>query len=904
MGNVLRVFRRDVKRLFRAPAAVVVVIVLITLPSLYTWINVIGFWNPYDNTGNLRVCVVNEDAGANTDVTGQLNLGDQIVDQLSTNTQLGWTFTDRDTAMAEVESGKAYAAFIIPSDFSYDFTTILTGSFTQPALEYYVNEKAGAVSPKITDTGATSLEETINSAFVSQASGIIAQTIDNKLADSQGKIDASQSDLNAQMGNAKTSVAEARAAIAGLTDATKGAQTKTDEAKGALQRAKDDIATLDDQIDEVSTLAGNAQNKLGTFSSDFISSMDQGSLLASQAAARAETAVGKLAGTVKSADGDVNAAIESGQAAVEQNAAIIEQLKSIEATLPEGDTKSAMALVITDLENQNASLKSSLDDLEKARADAEKAADSISTNSSSVDETVQSALASADGYRSALYSTILPALNNGLAQIGSTAASLKSATSNQSLLVDQAALVLDQLTSTLGTTTTALGQTDALLASLQSSLDTVQTDITALNTSSALANLFGENGIDASKVADFMLSPTEIRTESLYPLNAYGSAMAPLFTNLTLWIGVFMLMVILKLEVDDEGVEGLTISQRYWARWLFFVPIVALQAIVCCAGNLYIGVQTVNVTLYFLTAVITALTYLSIQYALSTTLQHIGKGICVILVFTQIPGATGLYPIEMTPRFFQIVYPVLPFTYGINAMRETIAGFYGTTWGQLMGVLMVFMVASFLIGLLIRPYFTNLNRLFAREIGESDIFNGEEAQTPARRFRLGQLIQVLSDRDEYRTKLETSANRFLRWYPRLKNGAWVFGIGVPTVTAVIFSLAGGERVTLLTVWLAWLIVVIMFLVIVEHIRDSLERQTALGGLSDEELRTLFSSRSKLDDDAHAAVLDPEVMAGEMTTPDSPAYVPLTPPHAGGARSDDAHPSSGSLSDDKRGGDAR
>ena len=86
----MRAFKRDVKRLFKAPAALVVVLVLIILPSLYTWFNVAGFWNPYENTGNLRVCVVNEDKGASTDLTGELDLGSQIVGQLEENDQLGW----------------------------------------------------------------------------------------------------------------------------------------------------------------------------------------------------------------------------------------------------------------------------------------------------------------------------------------------------------------------------------------------------------------------------------------------------------------------------------------------------------------------------------------------------------------------------------------------------------------------------------------------------------------------------------------------------------------------------------------------------------------------------------------------------------------------------------------------
>ena len=96
MKNVLHVLGRDLLRLLKAPAALVVVVVLVVLPSTYTWFNVIGFWNPYNNTGNMRVCVVNQDAGSENDLMGQMNLGNQIVDTLHENNQLKWEFTDYD----------------------------------------------------------------------------------------------------------------------------------------------------------------------------------------------------------------------------------------------------------------------------------------------------------------------------------------------------------------------------------------------------------------------------------------------------------------------------------------------------------------------------------------------------------------------------------------------------------------------------------------------------------------------------------------------------------------------------------------------------------------------------------------------------------------------------------------
>ena len=88
MGNVARILKRDIIRLFRSPAAMIVAMALLVLPSIYTWYNVVAFWNPYESTGGLQVCVVNEDAGAESDVTGPLNVGDRIAEQLLENEKL------------------------------------------------------------------------------------------------------------------------------------------------------------------------------------------------------------------------------------------------------------------------------------------------------------------------------------------------------------------------------------------------------------------------------------------------------------------------------------------------------------------------------------------------------------------------------------------------------------------------------------------------------------------------------------------------------------------------------------------------------------------------------------------------------------------------------------------------
>ena len=844
MKNVLRVLKRDFLRILKAPASIVVVLALIVLPSLYTWFNVVGFWDPYGNTGNLRVCVVNEDEGSSSDLTGEINLGDMVVEQLHDNDQLGWDFVDYDTAMEAVKSGHAYAAFVLPRDFSSDLLTLLSGDFQQPQLEYYVNEKMNPVSPKITDTGANTLDTTINSTFVATVAKTVTDALGEETALAQGKIDDAHTNALAGVDKAQQSISGARDSVQGLRDAADQSQTKVADAASLLSDADEVLGDLSGQMLIVQSLMGTTQTDVSKLTSGLMGAMDSGSIFLSQSAAKVNTAIGGAAGSVIEAQGRVDGAIAQGNAMVSASQAVVAQMEALVAQMDDSDpNKASLEKVIERLKQSNTNASQSLSELSDMSADMGRVAESVSSASDSVNTAVQTTISNADSYRETLSSDTFPAINAGVGNLNVAVGNLAAAASAQRVLVDQAISLTGQLSETLTTARSALDQTDGVLADLQTSIDTVKTDLVALKTSTAITDFFGDGTtIDAEKVASFMQSPTEVKTEYLFPLNAYGSGMAPLFINMSLWIGVFMLMVIMRIEVDDEGIENLTAAQRYIARYLFFGGMVSLQAIVCCVGCLAIGVQCESVALFLLTAVLASLTYLAIQLTLSTTLQHIGKGICVILIFVQIPGATGLYPIEMTSPFFQFIYPFFPFTYGINALRETIAGFYGLEWGSFMAHLGIFFAIFLAIGLALRPYFSNLIRMFAREIERSDIINGEEVHLPERRFRVAQLVRVLSDREDFRHHIADHAARFICWYPRLKRGALIVGIAVPAVIAIGFAVTAMEKVVALTLWLVWLVLVLTFLVVVEFIRDNIERQASLNAMTDDEVRTLFAAR--------------------------------------------------------------
>lgn len=824
----------------------VVIVALLILPSAYTWYNVIGFWNPYDNTGDLRVCVVNEDAGGTSDLTGPLDVGDMIVDKLHENDQLDWVFTDYEEAMGQLKEGSAYAAFVIPADFTDRLLSITTGDFQKPDLDYYVNEKLGPVSPKITDTGATTLEETVNSTFVSTVSDVAAEAIDQALSDSEEQVAALKSAAVTKIDAARSVIGEAKADMQAAQEQTSGAAARIAEAQGRLSSAQGKAESAARALVEISDLLSELRRQISDVAATMMPAVNTALANISQASSKAHAQIGQLSQFIGSAQGDLAASIAEGRALVSENEAMIAQLDGLQQGMPNGTPgKAELAQAVSILRSANANLSTTLDQLEAANANLSGIVDAANATADGLDAAVQRATADAQALSSEFYASTLPKIESALDDLSRVTLEASAAIGGQKALISQANSVMGSMTQTAGTAAEALGQTCVLFEELEAGLSTVSTDLMSLSVASGLVDELGADGLDAQRIADFMGSPANLVTRQLYELNAYGSAMAPLFMNLTLWIGAFMLMVILRQEVDAEGIRRLTLTQRYLGRFLLLAVMVAIQAIVCCTGLIIIGVQAVSWPALYVASVVAALAYLSIIYALSVTLQHIGKGICIVLVFAQIPGATGLYPIEMTPPFFQAVYPALPFTYGINAMREAICGFYGAQYASALAILVVFFFAFMALGIFVRPWMANVNRMVARQIKQSGIFNGEDVEIPVRRYRFSQIMRALSEKDEYRDELVSRYERFMRLYPRLIKGAVGFGIGVPAALILVGSLTPTEKVILLTVFLGWFLFVVLFLIVIESLRCSIERQLRLDDMSDAELRSLYTVRDKV-----------------------------------------------------------
>lgn len=837
--NVWSIVARDVRRLLRVPAAWVIVLGLAVLPAFYAWVNIIGFWNPYGNTANVRVSVVNRDRGTESAPIAGVDLGDRIVDSLGDNHDIGWAFVDEDTAMRDVRSGRSYAAIVIPEDFSDRLAGLITGDGERPALEYYVNEKASPIAPKVTDTAANTVDRQVNATFVSTVSEVVAQAVNQAEAQASDSADAARAKADRALADAQDAVASIRSAIADVTDADDpmdltGVRATLDDVRRLGADAASGLDGLSGLLDTTRTALGQT---VGTASTAF----DTGNALLSQANAKATGALASAAGAITAANGQVAGSLATLQDITDRNATLLNNLKALSEALP--DSSGTIMQAIDQLQQANTTLDGTIESLTALNGTIGATATDTGALADDLGTATQQALDASVQARSTLNADAWPALGNGLGALSTASGTLGGQLSAQGTLIDQASLIVDQLDQALLQTTTALSDTDAALARVQTRLGTLRTDLDALSSAGTLDALFGGDGtLDERKIADFMLSPTVLDEHVVYPVNSYGSGMAPLFTNLAMWAGVFMLVALMKLEADGEGVEDLTATQAYLGRWLLLAVMAAAQGLVVTVGDLVIGVQTVSPVAFVATGVIASVTYSAVAYMLATTLLHVGKALIMVMIIVQIPGAGGMYPIEMMPGFFRALHPFFPFTYAIDALRETIGGFYGNVWWTSMAHLLVFAAVAFAIGIGVRPRLTNVNRLFARQIAQAGILNGEPVTLRGHEYPIGQILRVLGDRTEYREAIVQRAAAFEDLYPRLRRGATIAGFVVPIILAVTFSLTTDAKLAMLGAWTVWVLLIIAFLMGIELMRDHLRRQVELGNLDDEEIRVQLALR--------------------------------------------------------------
>ena len=840
MKNVLKIFKRDLKRLLRNRAAVLVIGGVCLLPSLYAWFNIDANMDPYGNTKGIKVAVANCDEGASI-AQMTLDAGETIIENLKENKQLGWTFVDEDEAKEGVKSGEYYAAIVIPEDFSDSLLSILSGDIKKPELDYYINEKKNAIAPKITDTGATTLQQQINDTFSSVASEAISEVISSSAGNLTVDVDQTNSELLQTIQDVRENLSGYQGVLTDFQDTVKQSDSLINDTVKTLDQVKDSVKSVFDTLNTSTDLLKESRLSTSSFATQISNSLSDGESFVNDAYINAAVKFGKLETQAEQIATSVSGSIDSVNELNQKNKQILDELSKLHDSIG-GDSQISATIgeQITKLQQQNQEFSQLLDSLNSGNSAIADSIKNAQTTCTSLEQIAENSKNSLRDYKNSLSQDTLPNVDDSLDAVASVSGNFSAILSGITPTVDQLKAMLQQLQTSLDDSVNALTKTGEALEKVDAQLASTATDVQALQSSEAYQQILSLEGIDAEAISDFMSSPVSITSEVLYDVKNYGSGMTPFYTNLALWVGGLILVSILKQEVDkDEEVSDFSSTSAYFGRWLLFVVLGLIQGFIVCLGDLILlKVQCVHPVVFVRTGVFCSFVYVNIIYALALTFKHIGKALGVFFIILQIPGSSGTYPIEMMPGFFQKLNPFLPFTYSIRAMRECIAGYYDHTYVKNLTVLWVFVALALFIGLVLRPLLMNLNHLFDRRLEETEMMVGETATSEKQLPQAQLMLKTLMQNEETKKKFIEKSGQFEQRYPKMIKMGFAGIIIIPLVFLILsFSLQA--KFVFLILWILSLIALVVYLICVEYVHDRIVRQLEMSGLTEKELMDMI-----------------------------------------------------------------
>ena len=692
MKQIIEIFKSDIKEIFRKVNTWIIIIGLIFLPSMYAWPNILSSWDPYSHTNNIKVAVISEDEGATVEGKN-VNLGESLITNLKGNKNLDWQFvSSKQQAEDGVKIGDYYASIVIPKSFSSDITSITRGELKKATIEYTVNEKINAISPKITNSGASALANTIGKNFVEVANGVIFE----KLHEAGVKFEENL-----------PAIEQVKEKINHLNDNFTNYENSLNELIGKVDRGYNVLNTIQGTLPEIDRAATNSimlanktnvtikniENFNEIMLKNINTQLDKVIEISGEVVKVAELIQKKPTNPeeTKAKMKALDSRFEAAEKRLDIAKDIFEYLNSLsdQNLFQKQLTKiNTMESDITKLRSLNKKIYSNIDNYDaiSTKVKADFLTISKRVNYNSID------------FKKKLNTEVAPLIKRVL-----TNADTKIR--NVSSVISRAQAQIPTINAKISEAEVKIQTVQGKLLKLQGEMPEIKEKVQKLTgivnkadgeiDTNALFNLLK---VDYKQQAEFFANPVQLKENQLYHIKNYGSAMTPFYTVLSIWVGALLMSSLLTTKVEDEE-NKYKPYQKYFGRGLLFMIISLLQTLIITLGDMYLlGTQANSPYRFVIYALLISLLFSAIIYTTVCLLGNVGKAVCIILLVLQIGSSGGTFPIQTTSSFFQALYPKVPFTYSISLLREAVGGVYIPAVNRDMKILLTYLVITLVGG--------------------------------------------------------------------------------------------------------------------------------------------------------------------------------------------------------------
>ena len=714
MKNILKIYKEDMKKIFTNYAALIVFIALSILPSLYAWFNIKASWDPYgkEATSQIKIGVVNKDKGA--ELKGEFkNIGNQIIDQLKENDVMGWQFVSEKEAVKAVEEGSYYAMITIPEEFSENILSLITDDIKKGKIIYTVNEKVNAIAPKITVKGATAVQENVNKTVIETVSDIVLSTAKDLGIEVEGQLP--------KLDNLYDKLVEIQSKFKDLYETTDLAYDGVNKVADLVTNLQNDIPLITDTLNSTKGLATNLI--------DFIS--------------KSQTEINNIAPTIKTDIGlvrdladevssYVDVVINAINTGSENANVLLGNLNTKVSGLRDYLTSIRVLVEKINGHSQNGALSDVLNNLITAENTLNQLYNEIESiknslaNGNLIDtsklENVKTVLNDVSNIAGNLYekfdTEILGNINTILNTANDSAKSALEILQRAQDKLPKVEEILTTVSALCNKGNEGIKYAKDNLPRAEEIVNEVTSKLAKIKDSSDLKDLLKLIANNVEERSNYLTSPVELEENSLYPMRNYGTAMTPFYSVLSLWVGMTLLVSMFSVEAHGEYNH----MEVYFGKLLLFLTIGMTQALIVALGDLYLlKIYCVNPALFVTGILFTSITFVAIVYSLVSVFGNVGKVTAIILLVLQVAGSGGTFPIQLTPKFFQIINPFLPFTYAISFARESIGGVVQSVLVKDIVIMLIYIVVAILISIFLKKPINNLLSGFTKKFHESGL---------------------------------------------------------------------------------------------------------------------------------------------------------------------------------------
>lgn len=714
MNNIFKIYKDDIKKIFTNYAALIVFIALSILPSLYAWFNIKASWDPYgkEATSQIKIGVVNKDKGA--ELKGEFkNIGNQIIDQLKENDVMGWQFVSEKEAVKAVEEGSYYAMITIPEEFSENILSLITDDIKKGKIIYTVNEKVNAIAPKITVKGATAVQENVNKTVIETVSDIVLSTAKDLGIEVEGQLP--------KLDNLYDKLVEIQSKFKDLYETTDLAYDGVNKVADLVTNLQNDIPLITDTLNSTKGLATNLI--------DFIS--------------KSQTEINNIAPTIKTDIGlvrdladevssYVDVVINAINTGSENANVLLGNLNTKVSGLRDYLTSIRVLVEKINGHSQNGALSDVLNNLITAENTLNQLYNEIESiknslaNGNLIDtsklENVKTVLNDVSNIAGNLYekfdTEILGNINTILNTANDSAKSALEILQRAQDKLPKVEEILTTVSALCNKGNEGIKYAKDNLPRAEEIVNEVTSKVAKIKDSSDLKDLLKLIANNVEERSNYLTSPVELEENSLYPMRNYGTAMTPFYSVLSLWVGMTLLVSMFSVEAHGEYNH----MEVYFGKLLLFLTIGMTQALIVSLGDLYLlKIYCVNPALFVTGILFTSITFVAIVYSLVSVFGNVGKVTAIILLVLQVAGSGGTFPIQLTPKFFQIINPFLPFTYAISFARESIGGVVQSVLVKDIVIMLIYIVVAILISIFLKKPINNLLSGFTKKFHESGL---------------------------------------------------------------------------------------------------------------------------------------------------------------------------------------